>query len=163
MPIPYIVSDMASDIYSDEFDSSTGHATLSSISGWLANNIGTLNTEIHTSFSGSGTDSGDTYFQPTGSFGFEEMTIYKKMYIAGYYDKKARNVLNTIGASVDFLSIKEGDTVITRTNKNEISKTYRGFAKDNREDIVRLVEKYNAFSASPRQVAGYDGSLSGTY
>ena len=51
---PYFVSTIATGIYRDEFDSNTGYQSLSQISGWLENNVGLLNTEIYSAFSGSG-------------------------------------------------------------------------------------------------------------
>ena len=38
--------------------------------------------------------------------------------------------------------------------KNEIAKTYRGFAKDAEEELQNLVYAYNFYQAKPRQVAG---------
>ena len=163
---PYLVSTIATGIYNDEFDSETGYSTLSSISGWLANNIGLLNTILYTSYSGSGAadnDSeypGDTVLSPSGSFRFEESDVYKQIYLTNYYTKKARAVLKGIDSSVDFISLREGDSVITRTNKNEIAKTYRGFAKDAQERLEMLVAKYNIYDAQPVQVAGTDASVS---
>ena len=49
--------------------------------------------------------------------------------------------------------------MITRTNKNEIAKTYRGFAKDAQERLDMLVAKYNIYDAEPVQVAGTDASI----
>lgn len=49
--------------------------------------------------------------------------------------------------------------MITRTNKNEIAKTYRGFAKDAEERLELLVAKYNIYDAAPVQVAGTDASV----
>ena len=51
---PYFVSTVATGIYRDEFDSDTGYQSISQISGWLENNVGLLNTQIYTAFSGSG-------------------------------------------------------------------------------------------------------------
>ena len=65
---PYFVSTIATGIYNDEFDSDTGYQSLSAISGWLANNVGLLNTQLYTSFSGSATTDGDTALQTTGRF-----------------------------------------------------------------------------------------------
>tara|TARA_R110000824_G_scaffold43099_2_gene126464 strand:- start:15639 stop:16184 length:546 start_codon:yes stop_codon:yes gene_type:complete len=161
---PYLVSTIATGIYNDEFDSDTGYVTLTSISGWLANNIGLLNTIIYREFSGSGvtagTLDGDTVLQPSGNFRFEESDIFKKIYISNYYTKKARAVLKGIDSSVDFISLREGDSMITRTNKNEIAKTYRGFAKDAQEALDDLVGRYNIYGAAPVQVAGTDASTS---
>ncbi|MAR66811.1 MAG: hypothetical protein CL833_06115 [Crocinitomicaceae bacterium] len=158
---PYLVSTIATGIFNDEFDSDTGFATIASISGWLANNVGLLNTTLYTAFSGSGSATeypDDTVVQPSGSFRFEEADIYKQVYLTNYYTKKARAVLKGIDSSVDFISLREGDSVITRTNKNEIAKTYRGFAKDAQERLDDLVAKYNIYAAEPIQVAGTDAS-----
>ena len=110
---PYLVSTLATGIFNDEFDSDTGFATLASISGWLANNVGLLNTITYTAFSGSGVAAGtlvdDTVLQPSGGFRFEEGDIYKQIYLTNYYTKKARAVLKGIDSSVDFISLREGD------------------------------------------------------
>ena len=160
---PYLVSTLATGIFNDEFDSDTGFATLASISGWLANNVGLLNTITYTAFSGSGVAAGtlvdDTVLQPSGGFRFEEGDIYKQIYLTNYYTKKARAVLKGIDSSVDFISLREGDSMITRTNKNEIAKTYRGFAKDAQERLDDLVARYNIYEAHPLQAAGNDASI----
>ena len=111
--------DLASGIFVNEFDEDTDMATLTEISGWFSQNLGELNTLLFTSFSGSG----NGVIQPT-RFGLEESGIFKKLYLKHFYRKKARNVLKGIDSSVDFISIREGDTAITRTNKNEIANSH---------------------------------------
>ena len=83
------------------------------------------------------------------------LTIYLKEEIRNNKEK-ARNVLKGIDSSVDFISLREGDSMITRTNKNEIAKTYRGLAKDAEEELEKQVYAYNYYQAQPRQVAGTD-------
>ena len=158
---PYLVSTIATGIYRDEFDSETGYATLPSISGWLAYNVGLLNTILYTAYSGASAadvggavDTSDTVLEPSGQFRFEEADIYKQVYLTNYYTKKARAVLKGIDSSVDFVTFREGDSMITRTNKNEIAKVYRGFAKDATEELEKAVYAYNFYQAAPRQVAG---------
>jgi len=153
---PYFVSTIATGIYRDEFDSDTGYQALSAISGWLENNVGLLNTEIYTSFSGSGTADGDTALVATGGFKFEEAEIFKQIYLVEYYKKKTRTVLKNIDSSVDFITLRDGDSMITRTNKNEIAKTYRGLANDAQDHLTLLTAKYNIYAATPLQVAGAD-------
>ena len=80
------------------------------------------------------------------------------MYLYEFYVKKTRQVLRGIDSSVDFVTLREGDTVITRTNKNELAKTYRSLANDAREEMEKLVTAYNIYQAAPIQVAGEDGS-----
>ena len=144
---------LANTVFVNEFDSDTDMATLAQISGWFENNLGELNTLIFTTFSGSG-DGGhpDQIFTP--KLGIEESGIYKQLYLRHFYKKKARNVLKGIDSSVDFISLREGDSMITRTNKNEIAKTYRGMAKDAEEELEKQVYAYNFYQSRHRQVVG---------
>ena len=140
----YLVSTIATGIYNDEFDSDTGYATLSSISGWLANNVGLLNTILYRAFSGSGSATeypDDTVLMPSGNFRFEEADIYKQVYLNNYYTKKARAVLKGIDSSVDFISLREGDSMITRTNKNEIANIEN--LRNIDENLNKLKEEIN--------------------
>ena len=148
---------LANSVFVNEFDSDTNMATLSQISGWFENNVGTLNTAIFTSFSGSGAASTDIVrIVPNNSFRLEESGIFKQLYLKHFYTKKARNVLKGIDSSVDFITLREGDSMITRTNKNEIAKTYRAMAKDVTEELEKSVYAYNFYQAKPRQVVGSD-------
>ena len=152
---------LADSVFVNEFDSDTSMATQTQVSGWFENNVGELNTLLFTSFSGSGIGTNAARIQPTSTFGLEESGIYKQIYLKHFYQKKARNVLKGIDSSVDFITLREGDSMITRTNKNEIAKTYRGMAKDASEELDKLVYAYNFYQAKPRQVAGSE--LSGVY
>jgi len=151
--VNYSVHDLADEIFGNEFDYDSGYAQFYYISGWLGNNVGLLNTKLFTSFSVDGSN-----FSPTGEFKQEERSIYKQMYLYEFYVKKTRQVLRGIDSSVDFVTLREGDTVITRTNKNELAKTYRSLANDAREEMEKLVTAYNIYQAAPIQVAGEDGS-----
>lgn len=151
--VTYSVHDLADEIFANEFDYDSGYAQFYYISGWLANNVGLLNTKIYTQYSVQ-----DSNFVPTGSFQQEERAIYKQMYLYEFYTKKTRQVLRGIDSSVDFVTLREGDSMITRTNKNELAKTYRGLANDAREEMERLITSYNIYQAAPVQVAGEDGS-----
>jgi hypothetical protein len=154
----YSVYDLANDIFVNEFYSDTGVANLSVISGWLSANIGALNTKIYTDYSVTG-----GYFIPTGDFKEEEYAIYKQMYLIKYYGKKSLDVMNgviEIGGS-DWITLKEGDSVITRSNKNEIAKTFRGLATDAKEELNNLIASYASFKGTPVQVAGIEAFYTG--
>jgi hypothetical protein len=151
---------LANSVFVNEFDSDTSMATQSQVSGWFENNIGELNTLLFTSFSGSGLGTNTARIYPTGSFGLEESGIFKQLYLKHFYQKKARNVMKNIDSSVDFITLRDGDSVITRTNKNEIAKTYRGMSKDATEELDKLVYAYNYYQAAPRQVAGGEVRIS---
>ena len=151
--VAYSVHDLADEIFANEFEYDSGYAQFYYISGWLANNVGLLNTKIYSQYSVQNSN-----FEPTGFFQQEERSIYKQMYLYEFYTKKTRQVLRGVDSSVDFVTLREGDTMITRTNKNELAKTYRALANDAREEIERLVSSYNIYQAAPVQVAGEDGS-----
>jgi len=150
--VSYSVHDLADEIFGNEFEYDSGYAQFYFISGWLANNVGQLNTKIFTEFS---VESGN--FTPTGQFQQEERAIYKQMYLYEFYIKKTRQVLRGVDSAVDFISLREGDTAITRTNKNELAKTYRGLANDAKEELDQLTSHYKIYRAAPVQVAGLDG------
>ena len=151
--VAYSVHDLADEIFANEFEYDSGYAQFYYISGWLANNVGLLNTKIYSQYSVQNSN-----FEPTGLFQQEERSIYKQMYLYEFYTKKTRQVLRGVDSSVDFVTLREGDTMITRTNKNELAKTYRGLANEAREEMERLVSSYNIYQAAPVQVAGEDGS-----
>jgi len=150
--VSYSVHDLADEIFGNEFEYDSGYAQFYFISGWLANNVGQLNTKLFTDFYVEGRN-----FTPTGEFQQEERSIYKQMYLYEFYVKKTRQVLRGVDSAVDFVSLREGDTAITRTNKNELAKTYRGLAKDAKEELDQLTSHYKIYRAAPVQVAGLDG------
>lgn len=143
------LANLANDIFVHELDS-TG-ASLSSVSGWLNENLGMLNTYIYTNFSGA--NNGDV-----SGMGLEEQDIYKEMYLYHYYTKQARNTLRGIvnDSNGNILSVRDGDNSITFVNKNEVSKAYRGFATDSYNKMLRMVQSYSSYNAAPRQVGGIE-------
>ena len=151
-----VLEDLASGIVETEFDGDTGIATVSSVSGWLFENLGRLNTHIYTDFSGS---------SATGTYGvmdIEAQNILKELYLYNYYTKEARNALRGIVRSSvsgdNILSLKDGESSVTFVNRNEVSKVYRGLATDSMDNIVRMAGQYNIYQAQPRQLGGIDGS-----
>jgi subtilase family serine protease len=162
------LGDLATSIWDNEFGDATGASQrtneINSISGWLAGNIGLLNTLIYKSFSGDA--NGDVC--PVGAFKLEEQDIYSQIYLKHFYEKKARNVLRGIDGSlnsdIDWIRLREGDSLIVRNNKTDVSKLYLTMAKDAAEELKDLVYYYNSYQAAPRQVAGNDGNhfVSGT-
>jgi len=155
------LEDLASGIVETEFDGDTGIATVASVSGWLFENLGKLNTHIYTDFSGA-TASG-TY----GVIDIEAQGILKELYLYNYYIKQSRNALRGITDSSvsgdNVLSLKDGESSVTFVNRNEVSKVYRGLASDSMANIERLSAKYNIYQAQPRQLHGVDGSGILTY
>lgn len=156
------IGDLATSIWDNEFGDATGAAQrtneINSISGWLAGNVGMLNTLIYKSFSGDTNGN----ICPTGTFKLEEQDIYTQVYLKHFYEKKGRNVLRGIDGSlnsdIDWIRLREGDSLIVRSNKTDVAKLYLSMAKEAGEELKDLVYYYNLYQAAPRQVAGNDGN-----
>ena len=151
-----VLEDLASGIVEYEFDSDTGIATVASVSGWLHENLGKLNTYIYTDFSGHGASG--TY----GQIDIEAQNILKELYLNNFYNKEARNALrgivNSNVSGDNVLSLKDGESSVTFVNRNEVSKVYRGLASDSMANIERMAAQYNIYQAQPRQLGGIDAS-----
>lgn len=119
------------------------------ISGWLEGHLGELNTLIFTQFSGN---------NPQG-LNLEEQAILRELYVSDYNRKSQRRVLRGIDGSdgtVDFQVIKEGDSVIQKSNKNVTAKSYHDAYLASQAKLKDLVYAYNLYGAKPSQVAGDD-------
>ena len=151
-----VLEDLASGIVTTEFDSDTGIATVSNVSGWLYENLGQVNTYLYTDFSGEAASG--TY----GDMDIEAQNILKELYLSNYYNKQARNALRGIVDSNvsgdNILSLRDGESSVTFINRNEVSKVYKSMANDCMEKITQLAAQYNIYQAQPRQLGGLDGS-----
>jgi len=169
------VGQLASGIWEDLDSPVTPSITY--ISGWISSSrgLGKINLLLDTCFSVdiSGLHAGETYNAGYGysgvygvgdfypALGNAEINIYSEIYKADYYDKAIRDSLNGIltnasGAGVDWSELREGDSVIKRSNRSEIAKTYRLLLSDSKADLNALVGYYKQNLAKPRQVAGDD-------
>lgn len=143
-----IYGELAEEIVDDEFDYLTGSEITSEVtyvSGWLSGHLGDLNLLINTAFSGEDPDLSE-----------EEEAIFKQVYLQNYYKKRVRDSLRGIDSSVDWQTLQEGDSRITRTNKNEVAKSWRGMANDARLELETLVSKYTIYEAAPVQTYDYE-------
>ena len=71
--MPNVLEDLASGIVEYEFDSDTGIATVASVSGWLYENLGQVNTYLYTDFDGAGASG--TY----GAMDIEAQNVLKEL------------------------------------------------------------------------------------
>jgi hypothetical protein len=136
---------------------------------WFAGNynLGRLNTLIDTRYSGSYTigDYGEmTDYVVSPEMGSEETAIYQKIFEIDFYSKQARNTLRGAAgyAGGDWISLREGDSSITRTNRNEVAKSYKSLAGDAQIELDKMVQSYLKFRATPQQVVG-DDVIEATY
>tara|TARA_R110001592_G_scaffold252287_3_gene515008 strand:- start:1281 stop:2075 length:795 start_codon:yes stop_codon:yes gene_type:complete len=125
------------------------------ITNWLEGHLGELNNLIFTSFSG---------YDPAG-FNLEEQSIVRELYLSEYNRKSHRRVLRGIdgssGGSSDFQVIREGDSMIQKSNKNVTARSYREAYQDSQERVKDLVYAYNLYGARPNQVYGADAPATG--
>jgi hypothetical protein len=154
--MPNVLESLASGIVTTEFDGDTGIATVASVSGWLYENLGQVNTYLYTNFSGD---------NASGTYGFmdiEAQNVLKELYLSNYYNKEARNALRGITKSSvsgdNVLSLKDGESAVTFINRNEVSKVYRGLANDSMDKVTQMAAQYNIYQAQPRQLGGIDAS-----
>jgi hypothetical protein len=124
------------------------------IANWLEGHLGELNNLIYTSFSG---------YNPEG-FNLEEQSILRELYLSEYNRKAQRRVLRGIDGSdgsADFQVIREGDSMIQKSNKNVTARNYREAYLDSQERVKTLVYAYNLYGAKPNQVYGADAPSTG--
>lgn len=141
------LGDIASQIYEEEFEGTSGTPTSGQISGWLSGHVGDVNNLLYTDFAWS------------GDFYSEEASIFKALYLKDFYKKQAgaasRGIING-GASSSLLSVKEGDSAISFVNRNEVSKGLMSLSKQYSDDLKDLVANYQIYQAYPRQTQGVD-------
>ncbi len=135
----------------DELGSPTTPALIS-ISGWGDNNIGLLNISIDECFV---TASGD--FSP--AFYPSVSGIYKEMYKVKYYESQIKDAVNNVavkgtGSALDWVELKEGDSVIRRANPAEMARLYRGLKSDAEVSLRSMIFSYKANEGKPEQVVG---------
>ena len=148
---------IASGIVTYDFPNDTGSYNMGFVSGWLETNIGELNGYIHEEFQVDST--GAIRMDGTG-LAPVEVSIFGALYELWYYQKSARESLRsfTYSDSVDWVTIKEGDTTLQRQNKNSVAKTYKDLAEETSNRLDNLIFQYNYQKSSPLQVAGTDGT-----
>lgn len=145
-----VLSGLANDIFTTEFDGDASFASEASVLLWLNANLGKLNSKINTSFSGS-----DSVLD------LEAQTIHKLLFLGNYYTKASRNALRGIISSSgggDILSLKDGNSSVSFVNKNEVSKTYRSLATSYNSQADDLSHQYNMYQSEPLQLGGIDGA-----
>ncbi len=86
----------------------------------------------------------------------DQMAIYKKLFECNFYKKQSFDIAKSVSMVGDWVSIKDGDSSITRINKNEISKNLRALYKDSYEELQFLIKMYLKKTSSAEQISGDD-------
>jgi len=149
---------IATEIVQYSFPDDTGRFPVSYISGWISSRIGVFNGLTHMCFSISESGNFDPALTPV------ESGIYKYLYEIDYFNRASNEALRgmiwggTEGFKDLITMVKEGDSVIQKTSKHQISRTFLEFAQDRKNQLDELLFQYNNQKASPVQVAGEDGT-----
>jgi hypothetical protein len=132
-------------------------------------NLGKLNNLIDTCFSGQAFLDGSGNFQSGAivpELNGEQAAIYKQLFEHEFYNKALKQATNGIagigGGGDDWVTLREGDSSITRLNRNESVKALRTLARDSREDLEMMVMNYLKFNTHAEQVVGND-DLEGSF
>lgn len=133
---------LSSGIFETEFDSNSGATNPTKIEAWLTANTGILSARLAETF--------------TGELTSEQESIFTMMYMSSYYKKAAQSSNAGVGDGIDWITIREGDSTVTRTNKNEVAKSYLAMRKQTNEELDKLIAAYHLKYATAQQVAGDD-------
>lgn len=139
------ITDLATLIYTDL--GSPSDISVSSIQTKLVSNgfIGKLNNALSTCYS---IVSGDIVDQ----LGVEEQSIYALMYKSEYYARKISSIFG--GTDINWTTVKDGDSEITRSSQTEVGKLFKDLKKQNDEELKNLIGAYRT-NASPPSTTDY--------
>ena len=130
--------------------------SIPAISFWLRTNVGQLNNYIHTEYSVSENDLEiKDSASPPVEIGDNEKTILKKMYFIHYYDQRLRTHMTTMDTDT-ILSVRDGDSSVTKVNRNEIAKSIAAVKAQEYSELLKMIQAYVSNKAGPYQVAGDD-------
>ena len=130
--------------------------SIPAISFWLRTNVGQLNNYIHTEYSESENDLEiKDAASPPVEIGDNEKTILKKMYFIHYYDQRLRTHMTTMDTDT-ILSVRDGDSSVTKVNRNEIAKSIAAVKAQEYSELLKMIQAYVSNKAGPYQVAGDD-------
>lgn len=119
------------------------------ISGWITSPsvIGGINTRLNTSFYYSGGCI-------EGGFSDAEGAITELFYQKEYYRRQSQQVLTAGG--LNWVTLKEGDSSISRANPVDMSKAFLGLSKDAEEDLRIAVANWKRGNSTVNTVNAAD-------
>lgn len=156
----YTLSRFINGVYSDLGEPPT--YSPSRLFAWFLDNanVGKLNNLIGTESAGVAltNDCGNvTGYAIEPALTNDQLAIYKMLFDYEYYKTEARSAAqSSITNGNDWTSLREGDSSISRINRNEVSKNFRALSRDAKEDLDKAVKYYLKYNAIPDQVAGDD-------
>lgn len=149
------IADIANEIYI-ELGQPAVDPTMAFIITWLRYNVGELSILIGEDFAIT-----PDKLEIDPELNDMQKSIFKKMFLVDYYRGLIEKSLSAAGylgnepGKIGWVSLREGDSQITRANPNEVAKSYRSLMKDQAEDLDGLVKNYKA-NKPPIQLVGND-------
>lgn len=123
--------------------------TLAAVAYFLKNNIGRLNSLTNNSYGVT------TALEITPELGGSEKAVLKKMFFVHWYRLKSRSYLYAAGTATVIEVTSDGGSV-RMVNKTTIAKDYMQMAREEQQDLDKLVAAYKIDKAAPLQVHGDD-------
>lgn len=148
MPLNYQIEDVAQEVYSELDEPS--NISVGAIKFWVRSQVGNLNTLLFTDYQLN--DAGN---EITPALGENEKAIIKSLYFIYWYNRMIRNAYGANGFSTTLELSSDGFTV-RKLNKNEASKIFLQMVKDEKENLLKLVNGYRTNRSTPAQVTGND-------
>lgn len=136
--------------------------SVSRVSAWFLDisNLGKLNNLIGTCFEIKELQDNNcnvTGYEIYPYFKSDQLAIYKILFEYEYYKKEASNAArSSLVNGNDWTSLSEGDSSISRVNRNEVAKNLRSMYKDTQENLNQAVKMYLKYNAIPDQIIGDD-------
>lgn len=125
--------DLADEIYTADLDCPLDTSIPRIVFKLLAL-IGTLNTKLDLCIAVTESDTLDPELTT------DQAAVLRQIFLVAYYGKKIRDHLGASG--VQWTEIREADSVIKRTSKTDLAKTYLSLKQDSERELDKLVGQY---------------------
>ncbi len=139
---------LATEVYEEL--SSPDDISPSSVTTWLATNLGQLNSLLLTSY-----DLTDDSSEITPELGVDEKAIFKKIYIINYYSRQIRSNLGA--AAYTLTSVEEDGFKVVKANRNEIAKTFMSLKRAEMDELQKFLLGYKSKRGGPLAVHSNEG------
>lgn len=145
--MPKIV-DVADQIYQEIGD--PDDTSIASIAFWIRNNVGKLNSLIHTSYRVD-----PVTYEYSPAIDEEERAVLVSLYRVHYYGMKVRSNLGA-AATAPVLEVTSDGATVRKVNMSTVAKDWMQLKRDEEKNVKDMVAAYNIDKAAPQQVSGDD-------
>lgn len=143
------IVDIASEIYVDLAQPT--NLVVPEIVFWLKGHVGDLNNLILTSFS----IDDNQQISPDTSFGEDEKSIFKALYVIKYYEFLARNMLGAAGIETALEWGSDGH-VIRKLNRVTLAQVYNQIRKELKDELYKYITFYKINRSNSKSIEGQE-------